>query len=151
MSAEGKSTQIFASHSLTLLPILKDLWSKRLFLMYSNHCKKRQEKRKMKEFSHRFYERKLNWKFSIIYIWEKAPHRSSSHLLFFLFASATMETLPLSEGNEALRSAAGWMKWQSCAGINSLDRKKSIISYKKILRWNKARMLWLRVYLPESL
>lgn len=92
------------------LPILKDLWG-------TSYVFNSWQKRKQNEGIFSSLEGKLNWKFSIIYIWGQSFFDSSLASLIRPF------TEEISAQLWWRRSWGGWSKeeWQFCVAINSLN------------------------------
>lgn len=136
---ERKSTQIYFLLSLTLCQSWRIYGRERRFLCIQFIAKKTAtEKRKMKEFSHRSLRKKLNWKFSIIYIWGKKLFASAFALIppfdrvcsseRLLFTRFTRWRKLSSDEDEAskwdqLGRGVGRrdVEWQSCVAINFPD------------------------------
>lgn len=156
---EWKSTQIYSlsSHSL---PILKDLWRQKTFLMYSIRCK--DGKKENEGIFPSLLRKKLNWKFSIIYIWGKLFHlqrlilSSPTNTLYnkvcFQKTSRWRKVLCDEDGALEMRSG-GWkgMTILCCNKFSQYIKKKSILPHKK-LRSSKARLfsrIWKAVMLSK--
>lgn len=129
-----KHTNLFPS--LTLCQSWRIYGRERRFLCIQFIAKKT-EKRKMKEFSHRSLQKKLNWKFSIIYIWGKKLFASAFALIPPSIGCAAT-SFAFHEIHEMKKTLFWWrwsfqtrstraggveeeMEWQSCVAINFLD------------------------------